>query len=202
MLPGERDLAMKRAKFFFDWAIRINPWNGEALMFRGSLYEDAGHTEMARDYYTRSKDLDHGGGCTNLGLLQTRVDRDYPTARATLSHCDYLIPNDNRVYQSANSKNWGQLLYEEQDYRAAEQKLKESLQDQPDNGKSSCLLAKTLKQLDRQTEALEHWTDCLQNASDYYPDVDQWHREAEQELARTHPTRTGDLMAIETAHPQ
>ncbi|NJN60346.1 MAG: CHAT domain-containing protein [Coleofasciculaceae cyanobacterium RL_1_1] len=201
MLPDERDEAMKRAKFFFDWAIRLNPWNGEALMFRGSLYEDAGDIETAREYYTRSKDLEHGGGCTNLGLLQTMLDRDYPAAHMTLSHCDYLIPNDNRIYTAANLKNWGQLFYEEQEYSTAEQKLKESLQYQPDNGKSSCLLAKTLKQLDRHPEALEHWADCLQNASDYYPEVQQWHREAERELAQKHPPKSGDLMAIEAVHP-
>jgi tetratricopeptide (TPR) repeat protein len=184
MTTIDRNVAMKKAKFFFDWAIRLNPWNGEAWMFRGSLYEDAGDIETARKYYTRSKDLDHGGGCSNLGLLQTMVDRDYSKARVTLSYCDYLIPNDNRIYKAANLKNWGQLFYEERDYRAAEEKFKESLQLQPENGKSSCLLAKTLKQLDRPTEALEHWTDCLQYASNYYPDVRQWHREAERELAQ------------------
>jgi tetratricopeptide (TPR) repeat protein len=201
MFPIDRDRAIKRAKFFFDWAIHLNPWNGEALMFRGSLHEDVGYPEKAREYYTRAKDLEHGGGCTNLGLLQTTIDHDYPAARATLKHCDYLISDDNRVYQSAHLKNWGQLYYEEQDYPAAEEKFKESLQFQPHNGKSSCLLAKTLKQLDRYPEDQKYWADCLQNAPDYYPDVEQWHREAKRELARTRPTKTDDLIAIETAHP-
>jgi hypothetical protein len=41
----------------------------------------------------------------------------------------------------------------------------------------------------------------LQNASDYYPEVQQWHREAERELSQKHPPQSGDLMAIEAAHP-
>jgi Flp pilus assembly protein TadD len=197
MVTSDRGWAMKKAKLFFSLAVRLNPWNGEAFMFRGSLYEDAGDIETARTYYTRSKDLEHGGGCSNLGLLQTMADRDYATAHITLSHCDYLIPNDNRIYKAANLKNWGQLFYEEQNYPAAEAALKESLQFQPDNGKSSCLLAKTLEQLDRHSEAKAYWQDCLQNASDYYPEVQQWHREAEQELSSRPPTKTRDLMAIE-----
>ena len=205
VVGSKRVVAMKRAERLFDWAIRLNRWNGEAWMFRGGMYEDAAdpaNYERAEAYYLRSKDLGNGAGCSNLGRLQLTIKHDFVAARRTLTYCDYLIQDGEIGYKSAQLKNWGWLLHEEGDYTGAEEYFEESLQIQPDNGKSSCLLAKTLQQLDRQTEARSHWSDCLQNASDYYPEVQQWHREAELALLETptnpSPTKTRDLIVFKT----
>lgn len=175
---GRENLALvsyNNALSNFEYAAKLNPYNGRILLNLGATYYNLGFFENAENTLKQSKKYYNDRNIyRNLGLCYMQLER-VQEAEEEFKHAIYLDPKFTKAYFDL-----GLLYFQQEDYDGAIEQWEKILEIDPDFSDKYIILTDlgmVYKKKKMPDKALEYFLRALQLAPDDSPIIDDIEKE-------------------------
>lgn len=158
----------------FNKALELEPNNAITLYNLGIIYDDAQDYKKARNFYQKAikasqgKYLDAHNNLARLDILEGNY-------QSAIQFIEQVLDKEDHPHSKASQyKNLGWAQFKLEQYDKAMVNLEQSIELNPDEASSHCLLAQTRNK--KNLEARSHWELCIFMNSEL-PEVWTWKKE-------------------------